>query len=44
MGCFAPGVSFTEYTTVSNLFLSVPRDLLLPYKPDPEVSQSEPGK
>lgn len=26
----------------SNLFLSVPRDVLLPHKPDSEVSQSEP--
>lgn len=30
--------------SVCNLFLSAPKDVLLPHKPDPEVSQSEPGK
>lgn len=27
-----------------NLSLSVPKDVLLPHKPDPEVSESESGK
>uniref|UniRef100_A0A452T5M9 ABI family member 3 binding protein n=1 Tax=Ursus maritimus TaxID=29073 RepID=A0A452T5M9_URSMA len=39
---FTPNVAFRVQCFII-FFLSVPRDVLLPPKPDPEISQSEPG-